>query len=121
MEDVIFDKLGNVVFWVIFSVVLYILIKKSVTTVPEGTVRLVQRLGKYHRMFRPGLNFMIPFIEEPKIPVINTYSRDLEIEEKKTSDLSNMNRSKLTSLVDQKGNITTTEVILDPPEIIVIS
>ena len=88
---------------------------------PEGTVRLVQRLGKYHRMFRPGLNFMIPFIEEPKIPVINTYSRDLEIEEKKTSDLSNMNRSKLTSLVDQKGNITTTEVILDPPEIIVIS
>jgi len=64
---------------------------------------------------------MIPFIEESKIPVINTYSRDLDIEHKKTSDGKSMGLSKLNSLVDEKGNIITTEVMLDPPEIVVIS
>ena len=80
MEDTILDNAGTAIFWIVLSIVLIIFAKSCLQTVPEGTVRLIQRLGKYNRMFRPGLNFKIPFIEEAKIPVINTYSRGLEIE-----------------------------------------
>lgn len=122
MEDTILDNAGTAIFWIVLSIVLFIFAKRCLQTVPEGNVRLVQRLGKYNRMFRPGLNFMIPFIEGIKIAEIHTYERKLDIEQKKTPDAQNMGISQELSLVNlDTGDIKTTEQILDPPQIIVIS
>ena len=35
----------------------------GVKIVPQGEKRIVQRLGKYHRTLRPGLNFIVPYVD----------------------------------------------------------
>lgn len=35
----------------------------SVRIINEGTEALVERLGRYHRKLRPGLNFIVPFMD----------------------------------------------------------
>ena len=53
-----------------FIVVLAILafaavtIFKGVRIVPQGYKWIVQRLGKYHSTLSPGLNFVIPYVDE---------------------------------------------------------
>ncbi|TCM65196.1 SPFH domain-containing protein [Acinetobacter calcoaceticus] len=37
---------------------------KGVRIVPQGYNWIVQRLGKYHTMLKPGLNFVIPYVDE---------------------------------------------------------
>lgn len=37
---------------------------KGVRIVPQGYKWIVQRLGKYHTTLKPGLNFVIPYIDE---------------------------------------------------------
>ena len=37
---------------------------KGVRIVPQGYKWIVQRLGKYHTTLGPGLNFVIPYIDE---------------------------------------------------------
>ena len=41
-----------------------ITIFKGVRIVPQGYKWIVQRLGKYHVTLRPGLNFVIPYVDE---------------------------------------------------------
>ncbi|MBI1451162.1 MULTISPECIES: SPFH domain-containing protein [Acinetobacter] len=41
-----------------------ITIFKGVRIVPQGYKWIVQRLGKYHTVLEPGLNFVIPYIDE---------------------------------------------------------
>lgn len=49
----------------IFLVVLVIVtISMGVRTVPQGYKYIVQRLGKYHATLGPGLNFIIPYIDQ---------------------------------------------------------
>lgn len=36
---------------------------KGVRIVPQGNKWIVQRLGKYHQTLEPGLNFIIPFVD----------------------------------------------------------
>ncbi|QUH04070.1 SPFH/Band 7/PHB domain protein [Saccharopolyspora erythraea] len=42
---------------------------RTVRIVPQARARNVERLGRYHRTLRPGLNFVIPYIDHvhPKI------------------------------------------------------
>jgi regulator of protease activity HflC (stomatin/prohibitin superfamily) len=37
---------------------------KGVRMVPQGFKYVIQRFGKYHQTLQPGLNFVIPFIDE---------------------------------------------------------
>lgn len=49
----------------IFLVVLVIVtISMGVRTVPQGYKYIVQRLGKYHTTLGPGLNFIIPYVDQ---------------------------------------------------------
>lgn len=49
----------------IFLVALVIVtISMGVRTVPQGYKYIVQRLGKYHSTLSPGLNFIIPYIDQ---------------------------------------------------------
>lgn len=62
-----------------------ILIALSVRIVSPNTVRTVEFLGKYDRILRQGLNFIIPFLETTKSQVL--YRRNFPVEvEGVTSD-----------------------------------
>lgn len=39
----------------------------SITMVPEGNVGIVTKFGKFDRVFNPGLNFKLPFVENVEI------------------------------------------------------
>ena len=50
-------------FAIIVLIAAIIFIFKSVAVVPQQTVLVVERLGKYHGTLLPGLNIVIPFID----------------------------------------------------------
>ena len=54
---------GSIVVLVLFLFVA-VTIFKGVRIVPQGYKWIVQRLGKYHTTLSPGLNFVIPYVDE---------------------------------------------------------
>ena len=46
----------------------------GVKVVPQSETKVVERLGKFHSVLQPGLNFIIPFIDKPKV----IYTRRIE-------------------------------------------
>ena len=48
---------------VVFVLLILITIFLGVRIVPQGSKHVVQRLGKYHKTLRPGLNFIMPYID----------------------------------------------------------
>lgn len=48
----------------VFIVFIVFTIFKGVRIVPQGYQWIVQRLGKYERTLKPGLSFLIPFVDE---------------------------------------------------------
>mgnify|MGYP000906973427 CR=1 FL=1 len=107
------NEIGSMVFWLVFALILMLIIIKSFNIVPQGSVRLVQRLGKYHRTLRPGVSFIIPFLDNIKVPSITTYDKDPTNPENA--------QTRLRYLVSSKGDIPTIEIIMDPPTIDAIS
>jgi regulator of protease activity HflC (stomatin/prohibitin superfamily) len=53
---------GTIVLAVLFAVVV-VTIFMGVRLVPQGYEFVVQRLGKYHSTLKPGLNFIIPYVD----------------------------------------------------------
>lgn len=53
---------GTIVLGVLFALVV-ITIFMGVRLVPQGYEFVVQRLGKYHTTLKPGLNFIIPYVD----------------------------------------------------------
>ncbi|MSM41467.1 MAG: hypothetical protein GJT30_17755 [Geobacter sp.] len=53
---------GTIVLGVLFALVL-VTIFMGVRLVPQGYEFVVQRLGKYHSTLKPGLNFIIPYVD----------------------------------------------------------
>lgn len=43
-----------------------IVIMAGVKVVPQSETRVIERLGRFHSVLPPGLNFIIPFIDRPK-------------------------------------------------------
>lgn len=43
-----------------------VIISAGVKVVPQSETRVVERLGRFHSVLAPGLNFIIPFIDKPK-------------------------------------------------------
>ena len=43
-----------------------VIISAGVKVVPQSETRVVERLGRFHSVLSPGLNFIIPFIDRPK-------------------------------------------------------
>ncbi|AMO68604.1 hypothetical protein DOK_09846 [gamma proteobacterium BDW918] len=46
------------------AILVIVTLMKGVRTVPQGYKHIVQRLGKYHVTLNPGLNFIIPYIDD---------------------------------------------------------
>ena len=57
----------------VVGLVLLILLPASIRTVDQATVAVVTLFGKYRRILRPGLNFLIPYLERisVRVPVQN--------------------------------------------------
>lgn len=47
-------------------------ISASVKVVPQSETRVIERLGRFHKVLPPGLNFIIPFIDRPKDVYVRT-------------------------------------------------
>lgn len=55
---------SGLVLAIFLAVVVLITIAKGVRLVPQGYKWVVQRLGKYHQTLNPGLNLLIPYLDE---------------------------------------------------------
>jgi regulator of protease activity HflC (stomatin/prohibitin superfamily) len=54
------------VFLLFLGVALLVVAWKTIKIVPQSTVMLIERLGKFHRMAQSGLNIIVPFFEAPR-------------------------------------------------------
>lgn len=53
---------GNIIVWGLLALVV-VTIFRGVKQVPQGSKWVIQRLGKYHRTLPPGLQFIIPYMD----------------------------------------------------------
>lgn len=58
----------------IIVLLLVIVISAGVKVVPQSETRVIERLGRFHSVLSPGLNFIIPFVDKPK----TIYTRRVE-------------------------------------------
>lgn len=52
------------VLWLVFLGIIAMILKACALTVETQTVAIIERFSKYNRIAKPGLSFMIPFIEK---------------------------------------------------------
>jgi regulator of protease activity HflC (stomatin/prohibitin superfamily) len=55
--------MGGLIVVVIFAILVITSISMGVRLVPQGSKWVVQRLGKYHKTLNPGLNILIPYVD----------------------------------------------------------
>ena len=63
------EVLGSflVIFFLFFvGIVLLIIAVKTIKIVPQATVMLIERLGRFSRVASSGLNIIVPFIDKPR-------------------------------------------------------
>ena len=58
----------------IIVVLAIVIISAGVKVVPQSETRVIERLGRFHSVLSPGLNFIIPFVDKPK----SIYTRKVE-------------------------------------------
>lgn len=58
-------SLGMMTFF-LFIALGFALISKGIRVVQQGQCIIIERLGRYHRTLTSGLNFIIPFFDEPR-------------------------------------------------------
>ncbi len=56
-----------IVFLVMAIFVVIVVIAAGVKVVPQSETRVIERLGRFHQVLPAGLNFIIPFIDRPKM------------------------------------------------------
>ncbi|MDE6339224.1 MAG: SPFH/Band 7/PHB domain protein [Muribaculaceae bacterium] len=59
---------------VIMVILAIVVIMAGVKVVPQSETRVVERLGRFHSVLGPGLNFIVPFVDRPK----TIYTRRIE-------------------------------------------
>lgn len=80
----------------IFVVLAIVIISAGVKVVPQSETRVIERLGRFHSVLSPGLNFIIPFIDRPKI----IYTRRME-----SIGGRNFSRVVTTSVIDLREQV----------------
>jgi regulator of protease activity HflC (stomatin/prohibitin superfamily) len=99
---------GTNIFFIVFGLFTIILIYLGIQNVLEGSVRLVERFGKYHKTLRPGINFTLPGIDRIKKDFeLYTYHFDPETKRIKKVSISH---------TPSAGDINMKEQIIDPDE-----
>jgi len=65
---------SSLVLLIIVIVLAIMIISAGVKVVPQSETRVIERLGRFHSVLPPGLNFIIPFVDRPKM----IYTRRVE-------------------------------------------
>ena len=53
------------------------IVVKSVKIIGQAEVMVVERLGRFHRIARSGLNLLIPFVERPRLLDVRYFENDV--------------------------------------------
>lgn len=70
--------MGGLIVIVLLAIAAAVTIFLGVRVVPQGYEHVVQRLGKYHATLKPGLNFVVPYLDTVAYKVL-TMDMPLEI------------------------------------------
>ncbi|CAN5465587.1 SPFH domain-containing protein [soil metagenome] len=54
------------IFLAIIGIALLVVAAKTIKIVPQSSVLLIERLGRFHRVAASGLNIIVPFFESPR-------------------------------------------------------
>ncbi len=73
-----------------------VIISAGVKVVPQSETRVIERLGRFHSVLAPGLNFIIPFVDRPK----TIYTRRVE-----TLGGRNYVRTVATNVIDLREQV----------------
>ena len=65
---------GVIIFAIVAVVLAIVIISAGIKVVPQSETRVIERLGRFHSVLSPGLNFIIPFVDRPK----TIYTRKVE-------------------------------------------
>src|SRR5574344_1350390 len=57
-------------FLILFIALVIIVTKATIVIIPQSETKIIERLGKYYATLKPGINFIIPFIDRAKEIVI---------------------------------------------------
>ena len=57
---------GGLIVFAILAAFAVLVAVKSFKIVGQAEVMVVERLGRFHRVARSGLNILVPFIESPR-------------------------------------------------------
>src|ERR1044071_3934892 len=53
-------------FFGFIAIVLLVIAAKTIRIVPQATVMLIERLGRFDKLAKEGLNILVPFIDKPR-------------------------------------------------------
>ncbi len=81
----------------IIVVLAIVIISAGVKVVPQSETRVIERLGRFHSVLNPGLNFIIPFIDKP----MTIYTRRVET----TVGGRYLVRNTVTSVIDLREQV----------------
>lgn len=56
----------GVIFLIFLGIALLTIAWKTIKIVPQSSVLLIERLGRFHRLAQSGLNIIVPFFEAPR-------------------------------------------------------
>ncbi len=56
-------ELFGLAFFIFLGIALIVLAAKTIKIVPQSTVLLIERFGKFHRVAQSGMNIIVPFFE----------------------------------------------------------
>src|SRR5687768_510596 len=65
------------IFAAIVAAIAAVLLAKSVRIIGQAEVIVVERLGRFHRLARSGLNLLIPFVEVPRTIDVRYFEADV--------------------------------------------
>ena len=71
MNELLSDISGMTATWIIVVVLLILFILTGIKRVDEGRAKIVERLGKRHKIIYPGLSAIIPVIDKVKTSNVN--------------------------------------------------
>jgi regulator of protease activity HflC (stomatin/prohibitin superfamily) len=80
--------MGGLIVVVIFAILVITTISMGVRLVPQGSKWVVQRLGKYHKTLNPGLNILIPYVDNVSYKV-TTKDQVLDIQSQEVITMDN--------------------------------
>jgi regulator of protease activity HflC (stomatin/prohibitin superfamily) len=73
-------------FWVVLLIIVLMILKSGFFVVHQQTKEIIERLGKFHRLANPGLNFKWPFVDKRVWKVEMRVLQLVVIVETKTKD-----------------------------------